>query len=72
MENTIKLEELVSKELVIDMYNYLVSIGSESLCAETITGSLWENEEGAGNENDLTEWEYYELVLPFVENVLGE
>ena len=64
-------QSVISKQEVIMMYDYLVSIGSEYTDADNITFSLWENEEALG-ETDLTEDEYYEIVLPFVKIILAE
>jgi len=65
------MENLISKQEVTMMYDHLVSIGCENPTADNITFSLWENEEALG-ETDLTEDEYYEIVLPFVKIILAE
>jgi formyltetrahydrofolate synthetase len=58
------MENPISKQEVKMMYDHLVSIGCENPTADNITFSLWENEEGFGT--DLTEEQFYEIVLPFV------
>lgn len=70
MKKEILAENLVSVKYVLDSFIYWIENNQEVPSAENLTYMLWCNEE-ATNEYDLEEWEYLEIVLPFVEKTLA-
>ncbi len=71
MKTEITPEDLVDVKYVLDSFIYWIENNQEVPSAENLTYMLWENEE-ATNEYDLEEWEYLEIVSPFVEKTLAE
>jgi hypothetical protein len=57
------LEQLVDEGYILMLYNDI------TLCSgpESLTELLWWNEEGSGNEFELDEKQYSQIVQPYVE-----